>query len=84
MELENIKQLYEDSRQLLLSTEPLNERLTGINIPRLKETLKDYLHTVQSDLLILTDFLFELFNCEDETEIEFLIETNRDINELIN
>lgn len=84
MELENIKQLYEDSRQLLINTEPLNEKLTGINNPQLKETLKEYLHTVQSDLLILTDFLFELFNCEDETEIKFLIETNRDINELVN
>jgi len=84
MELENIKQLYEDSRQLLLSTEPLNERLTGIRNPQLKETIKEYLQTVQSDLLILTDFLFELFNCEDETEIEFLMETNSDINELVN
>jgi len=83
MELENIKQLYEHSRQLLINTETLNEKLTGIIHPQLKETLKEYLHTVQSDLLILTDLLFELFNCEDETEIESLIETNRDINELI-
>lgn len=84
MELENIKQLYEDSRQLLLSTEPLNEKLTGIRNPQLRETLKEYLQTVQSDLLILTDLLFELITCEDESEIEFLIEANKDINELVN
>ncbi|MBZ0180539.1 MAG: hypothetical protein K8F36_14735 [Melioribacteraceae bacterium] len=84
MESDNIKQLYEDSRQLLINTEPLTERLTGIRNPQLKETLKDYVHTVQSDLLILTDLLFELITCEDETEIEFLINTNRDINELVN
>lgn len=84
MELENIKQLYEDSRQLLLNTEPLTEKLTGIRNPQLKEALKEYIYTVQNDLLILTDLLFELFNCEDESEIKFLIETNRDINELVN
>lgn len=84
MELENIKQLYEDSRQLLINTEPVNDKLNGIRNPQLKETLKEYLHTVQSDLLILTDLLFELITCEDESEIEFLIEANKDINELVN
>lgn len=84
MELENIKQLYEDCRELLINTEPLNEKLNNLRNSKLKETLKEYLHTVQSDLMILTDLLFELITCEDESEIEFLINTNRDINELVN
>jgi len=58
--------------------------LEQVNNPQLKEKLIEIFRTVQSDLMIMTDFLYELMNCESESDIEFLLDLNSDINEVIN
>jgi len=84
MKSENIQSLYETCRTILINTEPISVQLEQVNNPQLKEKLIEIFRTVQSDLMIMTDFLYELMNCESESDIEFLLDLNSDINEVIN
>ena len=84
MESNNIQTLYEECRTILINTEPISYKLDFIKQPQLREKLVEMFRTAQSDLMILTNFLYELMNCETESDIEYLIDLYGDINELIN
>ena len=76
MDLSNLLQLYESNRILLLKTEPITKAIEQIKNPQLKEKLIELSQTVQCDLLILTDFLYEATQCETESDIDLLLEIN--------
>lgn len=78
-----INLLYESSRQELVNSDSLIKEITSINHPQLKERLLEITRTIQADLLILVDYLFELSNCVTDDDIEALLELH-DIEELRN
>ncbi len=75
--------IYESTRSLLLSTEPISKKIDEISHSKLRDRLQEIFRTCQADLLILNDFLIEIINCETEEEIEFLIENNTEFTELV-
>jgi len=79
-----INTLYESCRLILMNTEPVSKEIEIIPNSQLREKLFEIFRTAQSDLLILTDILFEIMNCESESDLEILLDLNSDINEMIN
>jgi hypothetical protein len=67
-----------------MNTEPVSKEIEIIPNSQLREKLFEIFRTAQSDLLILTDILFEIMNCESESDLEILLDLNSDINEMIN
>lgn len=78
MENEKLIQIYESVRSVLLNSECISTQITTLTHLQLKERLTDLNRTVQSDLLILTDFLIELMNCENDSDLDYLLELTSD------
>ena len=78
MENEKLIQIYEGVRSILLNSESISEQISKLTHTQLKERLIELNRTAQSDLLILTDFLIELMNCETESDLDFLLELTSD------
>jgi len=68
--------LYEESRKILFSTDPIEKKIKRISKsnPQLSKKLDEINKTFQADLLIFTDTINQLINCEDENEMKELIE----------
>ena len=77
MQEEIINSLYSSCREILLNTEPISKEIERITNPQLRESIKEIFRTAQTDLLILTDFLIEVMNCENESDLEMLLELNK-------
>ena len=84
MDSNNVLKLYEGSRSLMVNTEPIAKAIDQITNPQLKEKLFELSRTIQCDLLILTDFLYEVAQCETESDLELLLEINSVFIEPIN
>ena len=69
--------LYESCRAALINTEQMSNEIENLTYPVLKESIKEYFQTVQTDIMILTDFLVELMNCGSEADLELLLELNK-------
>lgn len=82
MENEKLVQIYESVRSILLNTESISGQIATLTHSQLKERLTDLNRTVQSDLLILTDFLIEVMNCESDSDLDFLLELTSDTNNI--
>jgi hypothetical protein len=59
---ESIDLLYEDTRQCLLISERLDQNLSEINRSNIKLMITELIKTIQTDLLILLEFLGDLNN----------------------
>lgn len=73
METEKLNSLYELTRTYLIHSEAIEQGINELKNKRLKEHLIEMLHTCQADILIINDFLFEASTCEDETDLNYLI-----------
>jgi len=71
--------IYENTRTLLINTEPIAKEISRITHPQLREELQQIFRTCQADILILNDFLIEIINCETEEEINYLLENNYEL-----
>jgi hypothetical protein len=81
---ELIQLVYEDSRQLLLSTTRIEENISEIKNLKVKYRLSEMIKTVQADLMISIEFIYEVMQCDSETEIESLIDSYNPQNEIVN
>jgi len=68
-----IQELYESTRCLLLSTENIGNSVKEIKNARLKNHLTEMLNTCIADLAIINGLLFEISTCENDSDIDFLI-----------
>lgn len=80
MENYKVSELYEMTRNHLMNSEEIERSIEGLKHKRLKEHLTEMLHAFQVDLLTLSDFLFELTTCEDENDIDYLLQCAEDDN----
>jgi len=67
--------LYSDCRGLLLSADSISKKIKVIDHQLIKEKLTLLIQTCQADLLIITDFIYELELCENEGDLKLLLET---------
>lgn len=70
---EKLNPIYEQSRSLLLQSEPLSGQIEKIPHPQLKEKLTEIALTCQADLLILNDVLISAMECETDSDIELIL-----------
>lgn len=74
----SIAEIYESVRCLLLSTESIGNSINELKNDRLKNYLNKILQCLQSEGLILTDLLFEISTCIDDSDIDSLIDCAAD------
>lgn len=84
MEEESIQMLYEDFRNILLQTEPINNKLEQLTNPLLRQRLIEACRTVQADLMIMMDYLFNVLECETESDLELFLESINNTGEMVN
>jgi hypothetical protein len=84
MQEEIINTFYEYCRSILMNNELVDKEIEKISNPQLRKRITEIFQIAQSDMLILTDFLIEVMNCESESDLEMLLDLNQDINEVIN
>jgi len=65
--------IFEQSRTLLLQSEPMTNQIDKITHPQLKAKLIDVALSYQADLLILNDILISAMDCENDSEIELIL-----------
>lgn len=70
---ELIQLVYEDSRQLLISTGRIEENIAEIQNLKVKYRLSEMIKTVQADLMILIEFLYEINNVDFDSDLEMLL-----------
>ena len=83
MEQEFIQMLYEDFRNILLQTEPINGKLELIKNQQLRQKLIEAYRTIQADLMIMMDYLINAMECETETDLELFLESIEEPNEMV-
>ena len=70
---EELNPIYEQSRSLLIQSEPLIKQIERITHARLKTELIEISRTFQSDLLLLNDVLIGAMECQNESDIELIL-----------
>jgi HAMP domain-containing protein len=76
--------IYEDNRLLLISTGRIEENISEIQNLRVKYRLSEMIKTVQADLMISIEFIYEVMQCDTENEIESLLERFNQQNDMDN
>jgi hypothetical protein len=76
--------VYEDCRQLILSTGRIEENISEIKNLKLKNKMLDMIKTVQADLMISIEFIYEVMQCDTETDLESLFDSYNQQNEVVN
>ena len=77
--------LYEEVRNILLQTERIQNQIAELKHKRLYEVLSEMLKTCQADLMVFLDTVYELEQCESDSEINELMESYSDCeNETVN
>jgi len=74
METEKLNSLYENTRQHLQQTETLEQEINELKNKRLKEKLIVMLRTLQADALVISSFILDCSLCEDDSDIDSLID----------
>ncbi len=73
--MENFRDLnlYKDARSILMQTERIKDSIQEIKHKQLQESLLDMLKTCQADLMILLDTVYQVEQCETDSDLnEFL------------
>ncbi|MBA4405701.1 hypothetical protein C0389_00335 [bacterium] len=70
---EELNPIFEQSRSLLLQSEPISTQIEKITHPQLKAKLREVARTCQADLLILNDVLIGAMECETDSDIELIL-----------
>lgn len=70
---EELNPIYEQSRSLLLQSEPISGQIEKVTHPQLKDKLTEVVHTCQADLLILNDVLINAMDCETDSDLESIL-----------
>lgn len=71
---DEINIIYENSKQLLLQTDGLDNSIKKLDNLRLKYICSLKLNIVQESIMNLLEFCYEVLQCEEESELLSLIE----------
>jgi hypothetical protein len=71
---EEIKILYESTRNMLQQTEALEKSIKQITHKKLAQVLIELIKNLQADLLVLLDIIWQCENCETKYDVDELIE----------
>lgn len=75
---EQLNNLYEQTRNYLLQSEATERSISEIKHSKLKQHLTETLKTVQADLLILNETVYNAMMCESESELEEFLSEGQD------
>lgn len=78
METEKLNNLYELTRNYLINSEAIERSISEIKNSKLSQHLTETLKTVQADLLILNETVYNAMSCEDETELNDFLSSEQD------
>jgi hypothetical protein len=82
MEIEDLNNIYESTRTLLLNSEPILKLIEVFQNKNLKNRLKELLQITQTDLLVLIDFVYECTMCELDNDLDFFLNGDDYTNEV--
>lgn len=73
---EEILIFYEFLRSLIIQSEELRKRILNVSDVRLKEFFLEHLETCQADLLEFYNLLYDLINCNNQDDFNYIISLN--------
>jgi len=78
METEKLNNLYEVTRNYLMRSDAIEQRINELKNKRLKGKLIEMLRTLQADALVISSFILDCSLCEDNSDIDSLIDCAAD------
>ncbi len=75
---EQLNNIYEQTRNYLLQSEEIEQSISEIKHSKLRQHLTETLKTVQADLLILNETVYNAMMCEDESDLDYFLSSEQD------